>query len=440
MTENFNFLSVETVPSLNASVAVVTTDIAFREDKDITPVPIGDSLSYMPWGSNNRIPYDIMNRFEEDETLGVCSAFQSEVCYASGLRYIPPEDARFKKEIEDFFLDNDMSSYFLGICRDIKMFEFAVSAIILSEDGSRITSIFRKEASFCRFSPIQDGTIPYVLYADWRHPVTSEDQVEKIPLLDNRQLRSELRRRADNGERKFAVVTRIPGVDSMYYPIPVYGSIFRGKWYSIKRLIGIAKEAKLRNSAPIKYLIEISQKYWEQLFTAEHIVEHEKKQLRANQVKQEMIDFLTGAKNSGKALFANFYCSPDGKEIRDIKITKIEDDKEGGDWASDHAEAINMICFAMRVHSNLVGSVPGKSQSNNSGSDKRELYIIAQALQSPYRDCLLHLHRIIIDYNGWVGTRPECPLLQLTTLDKHEDARKVSTNNPQPDTRSRLTQ
>lgn len=429
MTNDFNFFSVESVPSLGASVAFVTTDIAFREDRDITPVPIGDNLSYMPWGGNNSLPYDIMSRFEEDETLAACSAFQSETCYASGLRYVPPEDAVFSDEIKNFFLENDMSAYFLGICRDIKMFEFAVSVIILSEDGSRVTNIFRKEASYCRFSPLEDGKIPYVLYADWRLQITDERQVEKIPLLDNRMLRSELRRCADKGERKFAVVTRIPGVDSMYYPIPSYGSLFKGKWYSIKRLIGIAKEAKLRNSAPIKYLIEISQRYWEQLFSSEHIVEPDKKQLRANEVKQEMIDFLTGAKNSGKALFSNFYCSPDGKEIHDIRITKIEDDKEGGDWASDHAEAVNMICFALRVHSNLVGSVPGKSQSNNSGSDKRELYIIAQALQKPYRDCLLHLHRIIIDYNGWDGTVPDCPLLQLTTLDEHKDV-KESSDNP----------
>ena len=401
-----NTFSVESVPNLNASVAFVTTDIAFRETKELCPVPIGDNTEYIPWGADNALPYRIIDEFEKDETLGVCSAFQSEVCYASGLRYSHPVDASFADDIKRFFLDNDMSAYFLGICRDIKMFEFAVSVIILSEDGSRITNIFRKEASFCRFAPLENGSVPYILYADWRYPVTSESQVEKICLLDNRMLRSELRRLADNGIRKFAVVTRIPGVDSLYYPIPVYASLFKGSWYRIKQLIGVAKEAKLRNSAPIKYLIEISQRYWDQLFLSEHIVEPDKKLERANQVKKEMIDFLTGARNAGKALFSNFYCSPDGKEIHDIKITKIEDDKEGGDWASDHAEAINMICFAMRVHSNLVGSVPGKAQSNNSGSDKRELYIIAQALQSPYRDALLHLHRIIIDFNGWAPAFP----------------------------------
>ena len=87
--------------------------------------------------------------------------------------------------------------------------------------------------------------------------------------------------------------------------------------------------------------------------------------------------------NSGKVLFSTFYVSPNGEEQHDVVINKIETDNEGGDWATDIVEAINMMCFTMRVHSNLVGSVPGKSQTNNSGSDKRELYTIAQALQKP---------------------------------------------------------
>jgi len=71
--------------------------------------------------------------------------------------------------------------------------------------------------------------------------------------------------------------------------------------------------------------------------------------------------------------------------------------------------------------------VPGKSQSNNSGSDKRELYTIAQALQKPYHDLLFTVHRIIIKFNKWVGVTPDCPFIQLTTLDENKDAKKVST-------------
>lgn len=121
-----------------------------------------------------------------------------------------------------------------------------------------------------------------------------------------------------------------------------------------------------------------------------------------------------------------FYVSPDGQEQHDVIITKIENSKEGGDWETDIQEAINMVCFTMRVHSNLVGSVPGKAQSNNSGSDKRELYTIAQALQKPYHDMLFIVQRLIIRINGWHGAYPECPFVMLTTLDQHTDAQQVN--------------
>ncbi len=47
--------------------------------------------------------------------------------------------------------------------------------------------------------------------------------------------------------------------------------LFQGKWFNIKQLIGIAKEAKLRNSAPIKYHIEIANSFWNNIFKVEGI-------------------------------------------------------------------------------------------------------------------------------------------------------------------------
>ena len=159
------------------------------------------------------------------------------------------------------------------------------------------------------------------------------------------------------------------------------------------------------------------------------ITDRRKQQERIVREKQQILDFLTGAENRGKAWFSTFYVTPDGKEQHDVVINKIDDSKEGGDWETDIQEAINMICFTMRVHSNLVGSVPGKAQSNNSGSDKRELYTIAQALQKPYHDLLFTVHRIIIRFNGWQGVHPEIPFIQLTTLDEHTDAKQVKLPN-----------
>ena len=219
-----NFNSVETIPNLKASAAFqVDSGKVFKEDTDIAPVIIDKSLSYIPWGGDNEMPYNLLNLIEGDETLATCQQFNAEVCYGSGLRYNVNDCTKtVRQQVEDFLLDNALPSYFLGVCQDFKQ-------------------------------------------------------------LDN-------------------LLT-----------------------------LGIAQASLALHSLNRRF---------------------------------------------------------------------DSDTKEGGDWSTDIQEAVNMICFTMRVHSNLVGSVPGKSQTNNRGSDKRELYIIAHSLQKPYHDLLFTVHRMIIRFNG----------------------------------------
>lgn len=430
---DFNYLhitGVNDLPGYHAAAAFTTkSNEVFKEAEEISPRHVSDKVSYMPWGADDQMPYDIINLIESDETLSTCQMFNAEVCYGSGLVYQTDEMCKRKvvNEVEEFFLDNDMASYFLGVCQDFKHFGFAVSVIILNEQGNKVVRVLRKEACYVRFPPAnKEGVIPQVLYANWRNSVRAE-QVEIIPLLNPQSPWTDLQAQVKKGKRKFAVASRVPTPDSTYYPIPYYASLFKGKWYNIKQLIGVAKEAKLKNSAPIKYHIEIAKSFWSNIFKAEGITDRVKQQERVNEEKDNIINFLTGMENSGKVLFSEFYVSPNGEEQHDVVINKIETDKEGGDWATDIIEAVNMMCFTMRVHSNLVGSVPGKSQTNNSGSDKRELYTIAQALQKPYHDLLFNVHRLIIRFNKWDGAYPDCPFIQLTTLDENKDAKQVST-------------
>ena len=435
------FNSVEDIPDLKASVAfTVNSSEVFKEQEDTTPIIIDENHQYMPWGADNNMPYKILELIESDETLSTCQLFNAEVCYGSGLVYdTAAATAPVIKLVDQFLMDNNLASYFLGVCQDFKHFAFCVSVIILNADGSQIVRILRKEACYCRFAPAEkDGKIPYVLYANWRKSIATKEDVEKIELLDvhspwadlQERMQAAKGKRPKTSTRKFAIVSRVPTPDSTYYPIPYYGALFKGNWYNIKKLIGMAKEAKLKNSAPIKYHIEIANRYWDGIFKAEGITDRKKQMARVVEEKEKIINFLTGMENSGKALFSTFYVSPDGKEQHDVVINKVETDKEGGDWSTDIIEAVNMVCFTMRVHSNLVGSVPGKSQSNNSGSDKRELYTIAQALQKPYHDLLFTVHHIIIRYNGWEGVRPDCPFIMLSTLDENRDAKLVTPNKP----------
>lgn len=439
-----DYQSIHRIPNAKASAAFVTKTSEIFREMEHPEIRTFNGHEYVPWGADDMMPYNLIKLIESDETLSTCQVFNAEVCYGSGLKYCTEEASQsVKTEVEDFLFDNPISEYFLGVCQDLKYFNFAVSVIILNADASKIVSLHRKPACYCRFAKADKfGHISKILFANFRH-LEPNDQVEEIPLLDitspwrDLQMRTgRLTRpdgtRKDDRCRKFAILTRFPGVDSLYYPIPSYAALFKGAWYNIKRLIGDAKMAKLKNAAPIKYVIEISQRYWENQFQLHQLATEKDRREFMVKKKEEMLDFLTNVENTGSVLFSSKSLSMEGKgELSEITVNRIDSDtKEGGDWESDIAEAVNMICFVMRVHSNLVGSVPGKSQTNNSGSDKRELYTIAQALQKPYHDLLFRVHDIIIRFNGWKGVHPDCPFIQLTTLDEHSDAREVTTDNP----------
>ena len=76
--DNINFNSVETLPNLSARAAFqVNSSAVFKEDVDIVPVIIDDTLSYVPWGGDNNMPFDILKLIEDDETLSTCQMFKS---------------------------------------------------------------------------------------------------------------------------------------------------------------------------------------------------------------------------------------------------------------------------------------------------------------------------------------------------------------------------
>lgn len=155
--DSLNYNSVENLPGLEAkAVFKVNSSSVFKEDVDIVPTIVDDSLSYVPWGGDNQMPFNILELIEKDETLATCQIFNAEVCFGSGLQYdtcIASEAV--KSEVEDFTLDNDLASYFLGVCQDFKHFGIAVSVIILNEDGTKIVRLLRKEACYCRFAPLE---------------------------------------------------------------------------------------------------------------------------------------------------------------------------------------------------------------------------------------------------------------------------------------------
>ena len=191
------------MPGNKASVAFIpkTTDV-FRESADITTTQI-DGKEIVCWGATNNMPYEIIKLIEADETLATCQEFNSEVCYGAGLEYCTDNASEeVRTDVDEFMDNNPMPDYYLGVSKDFKYFNFAVSVIILNKKGDKIVELHRKHACYCRFSPAnKSGRIEKVYYANFRN-LASDEKLEALTLLDVRSPLADLRRRMASGDKE----------------------------------------------------------------------------------------------------------------------------------------------------------------------------------------------------------------------------------------------
>ena len=410
------------------------------------PVPGRPREMYAPWGVDNELPYKIRDLVGSDEVTAQNKFFNVLACYgagpvlngADGQPTTLPDAIRFRRR-------TGLGTFFLEQITDMKYYFMAVSVIILSKDGTQINRLVHKDACFCRLAKAdKSGRISHVYYANWKKGNLQRGDVERIPLLREDDPIGDLmvkmgREPGQDGRccvrtplRKFAVLLRFPTVGCQYYPTPYYAAMFRGGSYFEKRLISAAKIAKIRNHASVKYQVEVEHKYWQKIISEERITDPLKIKERIKKEKEKIRDFVAGVHNSGKAWITGYYVDPLGHEVRDIRVNNIEGSKEGGDYADDINVAANTLCYADNTHPNLVGAVPGKSQSNNSGSDKRELFTMKQALETAFHDLLLRPVEMVCEFNGWQDVTPAVPMIMLTTLDEHKDAKRINPNQQEP--------
>lgn len=423
---------------------VTDSATVFDETGDITPRPVPGypALRYVPYGCDDRMPYNILRTVASDEVMSENIFFNALTLYGAGVEYhdratdTPTDNPAVRR----FAMANSLKVFFMEQCTDMKHFFFAVAVVILNREGSRIVQIRHKEACHCRFEPAgKDGKLHRLYYGNFRRPTAlTRQSVEVLDILDESDPLGHLevlmgRRPGRDGKcrertqaRKFAILMKYPTPGNRYYPSPYYLALFRGDWFDIKRLISKGKKAKIRNQGSVKYHIEIHKQYWENLFNEEGIVDPVKRRLRRRLELKKISDFALGLDNSGKTWISSYYIDSYGKEQRMIRILNVDTGKEGGDWAEDTQEASNMICYGTNIHPNLVGAVPGKASANTSGSDKRELFTLKQALEISFRDLLLRVHEVVIFFNGWENiVKPVAPMILLTTLDRHTDAVKT---------------
>lgn len=430
------------LPEAKTLIAMKASRDIMKEPDDVVTI---DKHEIVPWGASNTLPADIIEKIGKSEVIGANLEFNVMVGYGTGIKpmrriiegnkLVGHEEIYDDDKVLDFFENNDINGYFLEQLTDLKTFYNVFPEIILSKDKKSIVSLRHKEAAFSRWGKIdpKKGRITKHYYsAKWGESndmkeITVSDVLDRYnPLFD---LQERLKTN-DYKELRFIVPINIPTPGRTYYQQAYWWSIFQSGWYDFSLMIPEAKKALMKHRFGVKYIIYLSPKYFKAIFKEEGIDANDKEatQARIDKEHQYFSDFLTGAENSGRGIVAlkeMISTNAGAKEEKYIEIEEVNLGKEGGEFNEDSVEVNSIISYAMHVDLDM----PGKKTGGMSGTDKRERFMIKQALMKPYRDRLLRPLTLVKSFNVWDKNIVfAVPDIEFTTLDKSKSGKQVKLN------------
>lgn len=438
------------LPGSRTMVRVSSRDL-FQND-DITAINIPGKYAqkygkYVPWGEDNDLPDQVRKKVYKSEIVASNLFFNILVGYGGGIEFgkIVKDEKGIQTidpnvnfpEVQEFFDQNDMGLYLLQACTNMAGYLLSFAELGLNNKRKAV-SLLAKETSFSRLSE-QDaqGMIKYHLYSAKWADSAGEDDIDINPLLNMMNpVRDALIRvgkipdyngkTQDLKERRLIVPCFIPTIGGPYYPKPYWWSIFESGWFDYAIKIPLFKDRLLTNQVVIKYHIQISEDYFEDIFAEEGITDEKKQADRMAKEYKQLDKFLSDPNSTGKSVTSKFKMLPDGKIHPKIKIETLENPLKGGEFIEDSEEASNIQSYAMGVHPSIVGAALGKGTIN--GTETRELFIMQQAMKKPVRDRILMPLYVAKAINNWpkeVGFAISNTV--LTTLDKGTGSEKKIT-------------
>jgi hypothetical protein len=438
------------LPGAKAAITINSSSKDLFRIPDIKPVLLGADPKFkgtrgvVYWGESNNLPQQINEKVYKTPVITSGMLFNICIGYGQGIMPVRYDKADIwhekpipvwdNEDINTFFEENDINGYFLEQLTDMKFFFNVFPEIILNRESTpKIVSLTSKEAAFSRWDAMnyETGQIEYHYYsAWWQKGKPMAEQVEVTKVLNSNNPLRDLRIRMgieknDKGnfnkpsDYRFIIPIDFPTPNRIYYQKPYWYSIIESGWYDFALKIPEFKNALLTNGMTIKFHVELEEDYFEQIFKKEKIQDDEGKRARIKKEYKDINDFLSGTKNTGKSWTSFKKNSIDGKEVSRVKITPIDDKFKGGEYLQDSEEVSNIMSYGMNVHPSTIGSSPGNNKSIN-GTEARELFLIKQVLEKPFRDRLLRPLYVIKAFNGWpADIHFIVPDIKLVTLDKN---------------------
>lgn len=429
------FTFKNTAEKLDSSVTVVKIDVKEKTNEIAS------------WGKNNDYPQQILKAVRQNGSASSGLRFLRKSHYGNGLvlvRDIP--DASGKKEtkmvdiaevpeIQKFFLDSQMNRFWKETIADLEYFSIAFPEYILSDNFQQINKVKRQKTAWCRFSlPNKENNLVEYVYISEKFGkdtvATTSEYVEEVPLIDSYWSADQVKEYCKaNNIKKFIRPIFYPLLDEAFYPKSEWHSVVENGWLDVANSVPALKKAMFQNQMTIKYLVEIHEMYFEQIYREKWVgfSPDERKEIR-RKVIDAVNESLSGNENAGKSIQSMKFII-ENKEYSAVSISTIDDKLKDGSYLPEAEAANSEVLFALGVDPSLIGAgIPGGKLGAGSGSDKREAFTILSALFKTNRETTLEVYDFISQYNAWDNTiRSAFENTILTTLDANPTGSKSVT-------------
>lgn len=400
-----------------------------------------DTADVASWGAMNDFPQQIITLSEKSTELPALLDWKARALQGREVKAFQPvydqEEKKWKDEeindisIKEFLNHRTFKRYMREAANDFFWFWNVFPELIKNVAGDKIAYLGTQDASWCRWSKMNDKGIIEKCHITSNWPIAkatdastltidvidpySFDAVEKIKL---------------SKKNKFIYPISYPSPGKAYYQLSAWDGFRTSGWADIAAEIPKFKKAIMQFQVTIKYMICIPLNYWPARYPDWLKLSEDAKNVLRKAKLDEINSTLAGSVNAGKSIMVDVGFDREGRELPGWKIIPIEDKLKEGAYLEDSQEASQHLMRALAVDPSLVGNGPGRGKDAGSGSDKRIAFNIYVALQQPYRDVILEPLLFIAEYNGWDKQYPGINFkfeeLQLETLDKsHTTAKPV---------------
>lgn len=425
--------------------------VADRDDVSVDVIRGKEVFKFKPRGFDDDMPYNVMKKVLKNVTSAANIEFKTLVGFGEGVKvYKRYRDEATKNikvtevlpeeypEVFEFLENNSVDKFTIELMNDLRIFyDGFVEYVFNKEERPKIVQVRVLENSYSRITKV-DGKRRKSLWhgycsgwykRDWEDLTVTPLLDRNYPLLDMKMRKGLVPNEdgliKDEGDTRLVQMVSIPTPGHSFYAFPYWWSVFLSGWYDFSNAVITFKKELIQNELAVKYVVYIQASFWDKLYEKAGAADERKKQRAKEDFLSALENFLSGSKNAGKTFVSDFrYGAMNAEEMKDILISKVDNGNRGGDYIEDSEESSNVMCYAMGIHSSILGNSPGKSKNIN-GTEARELFTIQQALSRLFQRMAVQPLEIVKAVNGWPKELVfGIENLRLTTLDKNTGAVK----------------